>query len=417
LTPAPNRWWWLFGALLALHLIGAAHVVVGTDWSHMNFTTGDNLRYREIAHAHGIAYRDVDVEFPPLSWAAVKIIGAGSSPSASGRALVALQLACDVAVASALAWAWSKRAAIAWLVLLVPFLWDGWIFARIDLLSVALAVGGLTLARRGAARTGGAVVGAAVLAKLWPAAVAPGLLIERRRTALWWAAAITAVGGLLWWIVGGTAGLRQVTTFRGAKGWQVESTLGSVLHLLGNSNFRGEAGAARIGTQPGWSRPLLAAAVVAAVAAIWWLAARAARHQRDDQSVAVIAALASVAAVAAVLVLAPIISPQYVVWMLPFAAIAVSDRLLLAFAGIVVVLTALVADNYSGFLKGQVVWTLALVLRNASIAALVIVGAVRLARAGARQRRPVTVPLRVGRRGPARPAPAASASSGSRART
>src|SRR5947207_3385013 len=79
---------WLFAALLALHIVAAGHVLVGTNWSDMNFTSGDSLRYREIAHAHGIPYRNVDVEFPPLSWAAVKVIGAGSSPAASGRALV-----------------------------------------------------------------------------------------------------------------------------------------------------------------------------------------------------------------------------------------------------------------------------------------------------------------------------------------
>ena len=106
-----DRWRWIIGALVAVHLVAGIRVMVTTEWDRPSFTSGDSMRYRQIAHASGLPYRDVEVEFPPVSWAAVELVGAGSAPAPSGRALVALQLLCDAAVAVSLLWGWSQRAA------------------------------------------------------------------------------------------------------------------------------------------------------------------------------------------------------------------------------------------------------------------------------------------------------------------
>jgi hypothetical protein len=313
------------------------------------------------------------VEFPPLTYLAVNAIGAGTARAPSGRALVATQLVCDLVVAGALALGWGRRAAIVWLALLLPFLWDGWIFARIDLLSVALAIGGVALVQRRAERAGGLALAASMLAKLWPVVLLPRWLVERRQRALAWAVGAAALGGTAWLAVGGTDGIRQVTSFRGATGWQVESTFGGLEYLFSSGRTRGESGAARIGTQPDWSKPVLFLAIVVVVAVAWWLASIA--HGRGD---ATAVEHASVAAVGATLVLAPIISPQYLVWLLPFVAVLAADRLVLWLTASTLVITAVIAHFYLSFLHGGLVWKLALVGRNVLLTAVVVTSIVRL---------------------------------------
>ena len=84
--------------------------------------------------------------------------------------------------------------------------------------------------------------------------------------------------------------------------------------------------------------------------------------------------------------LAPIISPQYVVWVLPFAAIAAADRAIAVATATMVVLTALVAHHYSDFLEGHRPWTIALVTRNALLVVIALAAVARLAHAAARHR-------------------------------
>ena len=82
---------------------------------------------------------------------------------------------------------YSKRAGIRLIPLLVAVAaiglslpWIAFLYLRLDLLSVVLAVGGLALARRRALTAGGAMVGIACFAKIWPLALAP--MFAARRT-------------------------------------------------------------------------------------------------------------------------------------------------------------------------------------------------------------------------------------------
>jgi hypothetical protein len=144
-----DRWRWAIGALVAIHLLAGVRVMLATDWEQPSFTTGDHLQYRALVAEPGWPYRDKTVAFPPVTYLAFEAIEGHGTATTGGRLLVLTQLACDLAVAAALAAGWGRRAATAWLVLLLPLLWDGWVLARIDLLSVALALGGLALVRRG----------------------------------------------------------------------------------------------------------------------------------------------------------------------------------------------------------------------------------------------------------------------------
>ena len=112
---------------------------------------------------------------------------------------------------------------------------------------------------------------------------------------------------------------------------------------------------------------------------------------------------ARLAAVGAVLVLAPVLSPQYLVWLLPFAAVLAADAVVLALAAAASVLTAAVAHAYDDFVAGSPWWQWAVVTRNAVLVALVAVAFARLAAA---RRAPSAMSRRSQRPGaPTRPQP------------
>jgi hypothetical protein len=366
-----DRWRWLIGALVAIHLFAGARVMLATDWDQPSFTTGDHVQYRQLVAADGWPYRDKTVAFPPVSYLAFEVLERHGSATTGGRLLVLSQLAADVVVAGALLAGWGRRAAVAWLVLLLPLLWDGWVLARIDLLSVALALGGLALVRRRAETAGGVALAASALAKVWSVALLPGLVVERTHRATRAAVVTLALAGAAWLLVGGIGGVLDVVFFGRSKGWQVESTVGALVYVVTGGPLRAEGGAWRIGTESSWMGAVLGLATVAAIAAAWLLAARRPDVMAPDR--------ARLAAVGAVLVLAPVLSPQYLVWLLPFAAVLAADVVVLALAATASVLTAAVAHAYDDFVAGSVWWQWAVVTRNAVLVAIVAVAFARLA--------------------------------------
>ena len=190
------------------------------------------------------------------------------------------------------------------------------IYRRDDLVSVALAALGLAWARRDRERAGGVALGLSTLVKIWPVVVAPALVLERRSRALVTAAVAAAAGAVAWIAIGGFGALQQVSTFRGATGWEIGSTIGVAgLGVHRPAPVRG--GRQPVGHDPDRARPRRCSlATVVTVTAIWLLARR-----RDDEP----AGAPALAAVAALLVFAPVFSPQYVAWLLPWAAVAGGD--------------------------------------------------------------------------------------------
>ncbi len=366
------RWRWLLGALLAIHVVAGVHVIMATDWEQPSFTTGDHLQYRQLVAADGWPYRDKTVAFPPVSYLAFEVVERYGDATTGGRLLVITQLAADLVVAGALAAGWGRRAAITWLALLLPLLWDGWVLARIDLLSVALAVGGLALVRRRAETAGGIALVASALAKVWSVALLPGLVVEGQRRATRAAVVSAVVAGGAWLLVGGVGGVTDVVFFGGSRGWQVESTVGALTYVVTGGPLRAEGGAWRIGTEPSWAGTVLGVATLVTIAAAWILAARRPGPLAPDR--------ARLAAVGAVMVLAPVLSPQYLVWLLPFAAVLHADRLVVALAAAASVLTAAVAHAYDDFVAGSPWWEWTAVARNAVLLALVAVAFVGLVR-------------------------------------
>jgi Glycosyltransferase family 87 len=341
--------------LLAVRALVVLTVVTGVPhWP--DATAG---RFVEIAHAPGLPWRDSPVEYALGDWLVARAIGWGSI--ATGRALLGMvAFVADLVAWRAIRLGWGRAAAQRYLWLGAPLL--VFVYRRSDLVAVALAALGLALAMRGRERSGGISLAAAILTKVWPVVVAPALALERRSRALATTVVALAAGVLGWLGLGGVDALRQVGTFRGATGWEIESTIGAVAWAV-TGGHRFEDGANRAGTVPAWAPATLLVLTLAAVAAVWLVARR--RRQLP-------AGAPALAAVAALLMFAPVFSPQYVAWLLPWAAIA--GGRFARIAAVPIVLTgALVGLWYLDVDLGPGANQLALIVRNLAVVAIVVV--------------------------------------------
>jgi hypothetical protein len=387
-----RRFLFLF-ALLAGLRIAVVPIALASDAtapSKYRILPGDVRRYHQVATEDGRPYRDFAFEYPPVMVAAIEAVDGGSIRSTTVR-LMWSQLLVDLAIAAVVAWGWGRRAGIAYLVIGLPFVVYPFLYLRLDLLSVFLAVLAVAFVRRRHPYAGGVTLAVACFAKLWPLVLVPMLVVRRSWRALG-AFGAASVAGMAGWIAwGGVDGPMQVVTTRGAKGWEFESTIGALVRSVGGNTPQLERYAWRVGEVPDWVRNLLALAIIAAVALAWMLASRA-----KPGGPGVLDGLAPLAGITAFLVLSPLLSPQFLAWLLPFAAIAAVHgerlvaRLTFVAAGLSVALLALLPDLIDG--GGLAIFVLT--LRNAVLVALLVTLTIRLVR------------LTGWRRAPARLAPA-----------
>jgi hypothetical protein len=144
--------------------------------------------------------------------------------------------------------------------------------------------------------------------------------------------------GAWWYLTGGPKGPFQVMTFQGARGWDVQSPVGSLLWLLGRGIPVPEFGVLRVGDASLWARGLLLAGLLVCEAAIW---RRAAGSGPDP------AGGAALVAVAATVVFAPQFQAQYAAWLLPWTALAFEgddpDQRAATLAALAIALTGVIA--------------------------------------------------------------------------
>ena len=320
---------------------------------HLN--APESERMREIAATPGRPYRDVAVEYPVGDLFLIYTVGAASADGA--RILLALiAFAADIVAWGVVVRGWGAAAGTRYLLYGAPLL--VFIYRRSDLVAVACAAGGLAWARRGREDAAGVALGLGFLLKVWPLVILPVLALQRRSRAVVTFALTAAAGLVAWWGFAGTDGFRQVTSFRGATGWELESSVGSVVWALTGA-VRFESGANRTGSMPGWSRALLLALLGIGLVLVWWRA-------RDAGGVDP-AGAPSTAAVALLLVLSPVLSPQYLCWLVPWAAIAATGvpRVSRPAVASICVTGALVAAWYLGLTHGHPGWSqVALTVRN-----------------------------------------------------
>jgi hypothetical protein len=218
----------------------------------------------------------------------------------------------------------------------------GFAYLRFDYVPMALAAWSLAiLARRGDRPEAGVALGVAILAKLWPVVLLPILVFRRARRTAIWGAGVLGAGGLLWLWKGGVKGPFQVLSFRGATGWANESVTGNLVWTIGRGQIYVQAGAARIGNAPSWAKALLGLGLAVTLIAVW----RAAAGARRD-----LAGAPALVAVTALLIFSPVFSTQYVLWMLPWTAVAFEEdaesRRVATIAAVVIALTGLIHLSY-----------------------------------------------------------------------
>lgn len=356
--------------------------------------TGDIRRFHQIAVQAGVPYKDRAVEYPIVTYAAIRVLAIGNVPT-SARTIAVFSLLCDIAVAGALAYGWSRRAALIYLLAGLAYLVIPLIYLRMDLLSIALAMWGLALVRRNRQRWGGALIGVAVFTKLWPALLLPLAWLTGRRRAAYFGAGATAGLFGIWAAIGGLSGPIQVLTFRGAQGWQIESVVGAFVRILVPGKVYAESGALRYATIPGWTRSLLSALLLASlVAVMWWVWRGSRRRSGLLVETSIIDGVSPLAMITAMLVFSPLFSPQYGVWLLPFAAIAwvEREREIAGVAFMVTTGSAILLSRIIAVKNGAPLETVVLLARNLLAVYLVAIAMWRVAQ-WARQR-PQVIDLR-----------------------
>lgn len=385
--------WLRRGTVLAIvvRVLAAAALTLGPWTDEPSELDGwDVARFQAIADADGTPYVDHEVEYPPLTVVVTEVVLA-DEVVASHQRLVWLSLLVDLGLAAALARWWRPEVAAAYLLIGLPMVPSG--LLRLDLwagLAAVLAAAAIAPFRQFPSQHDAlerrrpslelvafslAVVAGAMI-KLWPALlIAAAVGVGKIRHA-----AVAAAGGLIaglaWLALTTTDAVRQITSLRGVTGWHVESVPGSLIALFTSEEPRFEADAYRIGE--------LSSAVVTVGRALTILVviAAAVLAQRSNRQPDERLALVMTVSLAALIVTAPLLSPQFLLWLTPWAAILFRHRTLLALSSGAIALTALTLATFGPPGVDHPIAATSLLLRDAALVGIVVLGLRTLATPG-----------------------------------
>ena len=300
-----------------------------------------------VAVSHGdIPYRDFSLEYPPgaLPPIILPALVPGLSYEHAFRALEAL-LGCGLlfCIAYLLRDAGSRELVLrVGLVAVTPMLLGPVVFFRFDLWPSLLVVASLVALDVSRPRLSSGLVGAAIAAKLYAGAILPPLALRTGRSGLAWALGVGAALTLPFALIA-PGGVAESLFRQLGRGVQVESVAGSVVELAslvgigepttvfssGSWNVAG-AGVTAIG---------LAASVlgIGLLAVVW---VRLWRARSSDWRPAIVYA----GTIAIVLVCTKVLSPQFLLWLVPLAVLVrgASGAAASALLAVAMVLTQLV---------------------------------------------------------------------------
>jgi hypothetical protein len=296
------------------------------------------------AIAHGqVPYRDFGVEYPPgaLPVFAVPALGHAEQDdfgrfrevfealmwACGAAALVAMGLALRALGAGA-----GRTAAALGFAAVAPLALGSVVLSRFDLLPAAVTAGALAalVARR--LRLGHVLLGLAIAVKVYPVVLAPIVVAhvwrERgRREAL---ACLGALGGVVAacfapFLALAPGGVWDSVVRQTTRPLQIESLGSGVLLVLHHAaglavHWKSSHGSQNlVGTGPDAIGALQTVLQVGALGAVWWLHARGPGGRAELLR-------ASAAAVAAFVALGKVLSPQYLIWLIPLVPLVRGRR-------------------------------------------------------------------------------------------
>jgi Glycosyltransferase family 87 len=335
-------------------------------WSllHVGFYKRDQVLDTPIYQRYGnaiargeVPYRDFSVEYPPGALPVFALPGLaepGHDQQVSTgfrHAFETLMWACGAAALGAMAVAfWAMRASQlrVWSALayaaVAPLLLGSVVLSRFDLWPAALVAGALAALVAGRLRIGNALLGLGIAAKWFPVVLVPLSLVyvwkrEGRREAAIGAAVLVAVVILVFapFVALSPGGVRHSLTGQLTRPLQLES-LGSGLLLaahhawgFGITQETSHGSQNLVGHVPRVLAAVQTALQIAALLGVWVLFART-RATREGLL------RASAAALVVFVALGKVLSPQFLIWLVPVVPLVRGRRGLGASAGLAVAL-------------------------------------------------------------------------------
>ena len=290
-----------------------------------------------VRHGH-VPYRDFSFEYPPAALAPMLLPKYMTWSYATSFAVLmgVCGAGCIAAAASALRTveAWPGRTWGALLMIGVSPLVVGSVFdTRFDLWPALLAVGALAALVRERPLVSGSLLGLGCAAKLWPAVLLPVAVAHlwRRRgqgsaLAALVAFAVVAAACFLPFAILAPDGLRAMFSDQLGRPLQVESLGAAVLMAAQHLGMRplttitSHGAQALRGRGAGLAADLSTACEVASVLAVWIGFAR--RRTAGGEATL----LAGAAAVCALVAFDKVLSPQYLIWLVPFVPLVRGGR-------------------------------------------------------------------------------------------
>jgi uncharacterized membrane protein len=354
-------------ALVAAGLFLACFGLVHTwFWAHgelIDWPTYQSYGAAIVDH-HRVPYRDFPVDYPPGSLP-VFVLPAYFDNYASAFEWV--MAGCGVALVGVLAFV---RREAAFYAAFAPLLVGSLILSRFDLWPALLIVAALAALLLGRDGIGWAFLGAAVAAKLWPLVIVPPALVwsARRghaRSAV--AGVAVAVAAFVPIALIAPHGVLHTLTSQASRPLQVESLGAALLTTFGHPNVVTSHGSQNLSGH-GAAAAVLSAVGTLAVIAVWIAFARGpATRERFVRY--------SVAAVCAFVAFDKVLSPQYLLWLIPIVPL-VRGRRGLAATGVLTLACVLTQvwfpERYFAYVDGfELAWVV--LLRDLVLVGLVAV--------------------------------------------
>jgi hypothetical protein len=309
-------------------------------------------KYGEWMTQGRVPYRDFSVEYPPAALPVFVLPAVGDGDSETYRRrfeglMAALGALAVVGVALALVGLGAglgRMAAVVGFVAVAPLLLGSVVLSRFDLWPVAVVVGALAALVSGRLRLGSGLLGLGVAAKLWPGVLVPLALTyvwrtRGRREALVCGAVVAGVvlACLLPFLVLAPADVLDSVWRQARRPLQIES-LGSAVLLAAHHAFglditmRSSSGSQNLeGTLPDVLAAVHGLVQLAVLVTLWVLFARGpATRERLVRF--------SAATVCAFIALGKVLSPQFLIWLIPVVPLVRGRRGLVASALLAVAL-------------------------------------------------------------------------------